>query len=185
MEKILSMADDVLISAAEAAEFGEFKRARRETEISFTLKKLIIDASRRETDRSALKNACECAVKLHAAAVLVSPVHVSAAKKLLAKSQTAICCLVGGTGESLISIKKSEAKRAVGQGAKEIRLTVCYSQLIGGGLSYLKREIKRVRRAVRKGTLVVSLEDHSLDENEVALGVRAAAAAGAPCPRWR
>lgn len=179
------MSDEMVLSAAEAAEFGEFKRARRETEIAFTLKKLIIDASRRETDRVALKKSCEVAFRLNASALLVSPVHVAMARKLAGKRELPICCLVGGTGESLMSVKKTETKKAVRQGAKEIRLVLCYSQLTGGGLSYLKREIKRVRKAVRKGTLTVSLEDHSLDEEEVALGVRAAVAgkANAVCVR--
>ena len=173
------------MSAAEAAEYGEFKRARRETEISFTLRKLIVDASRRETDRIALKKACETAVRLNANALLVSPVHVAMARKFKGKSELPVCCLVGGTGESLMSVKKTETKKAVRQGAKEIRLVLCYSQLTGGGAAYLKREIKRVRKAVRKGTLTVSLEDHSLDEEEVALGVRAAVAgkANAVCVR--
>ncbi len=170
------MAEEMVLSAAEAAEFGEFKRARRETEIAFVLKKLIIDASRRETDRAALKKACETAQRLHASGVLVSPVHVTLARKLAGKQPIPLCCLVGGTGESLIAIKKAETKRAVRQGAKEIRLVLCYSQLTGGGLSYLKREVKRVRRAVRKCTLIVSLEDRALSTDEVALGVRASVA---------
>ena len=179
------MAEEMVLSAAEAAEFGEFKRARRETEIAFTLKKLVVDASRRETDRAALKKACETALRLNASSILVSPVHVAAAKKYAGKSGVPLCCLVGGTGESLMGIKKAEAKRALRQGAKEIRLVLCYSQLTGGGAAYLKREVKRVRRAARKNTLIVSLEDHTLDEEEVALGVRAAVAgkANAVCVR--
>lgn len=168
-----------VLSPAEAAEYGEFKRARREAEISFTLTKLLIDASRRETDRSSLKRACETAVRLNASGVLVSPVNVSAAKKLLGKSETPLCCLVGGTGESLTSVKKIEAKRAIKMGARQIRLILCYSELTSGGFQAVKREIKRLRRAVRKRTLSVSLEDRALNEEEVALGVRAAALAGA------
>lgn len=176
-----------VLTAAEAAEYGEFQRARREMELAFTLKRLVIDASRREMDRAALQKACETAGKLGASAVLVSPVNVSAAKKLLAKKggDALLCCLVGGTGESIMSVKKTEAKRAFRQGAKEIRLVLCYSQLTGGGYSYLKREVRRVRRAVKKGSLIVSLEDHSLGEEEIALGVRAALAgrADAVCVR--
>ncbi len=174
-----------VLSAAEVAEFGEFKRARREAEISFTLNKLLIDASRRETDRAALKRACETALKLNASGVQVSPVNVAAAKKQLGKNKAPVCCIVGGTGETLISVKKTEAKKALRMGAKEIRLVLCYSQLTGGGVSYLKREIRRVRRAVKKGKLTVSLEDHSLDVEEVAVGVRAAVAgkADAVCVR--
>lgn len=174
-----------MISAEEAVEFGEFKRTRREAEIAFTLSKLVVDASRRETDRPALKRACEIALRLNANGVQVAPVNVAAARKLLGKSEARVCCLVGGSGESLISVKKLETKKALRMGAKEVRLVLCYSQLTGGGVAYLKREIRRVRRAVRRGTLVVSLEDHSLDEEEIALGVRAAAAskADAVCVR--
>ena len=46
-QKIPPMEQSAVLSAAEAAEFGEFKRYRRETEISLTLKKLVLDASGR------------------------------------------------------------------------------------------------------------------------------------------
>lgn len=168
-----------VLTAAEAAEYGEFRRARRETEISFTLGKLLVDASRRETDRAVLRKACETFSKLHASGVLVSPVNVAAARKFFPKGEAQVSCLVGGTGESLTSVKKIEAKKAVRQGAKEIRLVLCYSQLAAGNVGYLRREIKRVRRAVRKGSLVVSLEDHSLGAREISLGVKAACSAKA------
>ena len=166
--------EGTVISAAEAAEFGEFKRSRREAEAALTIKKLILDASRRETDRRILKYACEHAIKLGACAVLVSPVNVTASRRALAGSETYVAALVGGTGESLIATKKSEAKKAMKQGAKEIRLVLCYSALMGGNASYLKREIKKIRRAVKKCKLVISLEDHSLGTEEIARGIKAA-----------
>ncbi len=167
------------LSAAEAVEYGEFKRTRREAEISVTLHKLTVDASRRETDRFALKTACESARKFFAYGVLVSPINVAAAKKHLAGSETYVICLVGGTGESILPVKRLEAKKALSQGAKEIRLVLCYSALRAANASYLRREIKKIKRAVRKLPLVVSLEDHSLGEEEVALGAKLAAEAGA------
>ncbi|MGN0823178.1 MAG: hypothetical protein ACI4NG_05335 [Candidatus Gallimonas sp.] len=166
------------IPSAEAIEYAEFKRVRRETEISIALKKLTVDASRRETDKTALKRACDSAVRLKADGVLVSPVNVAAARRLL-PATARLCCLVGGTGESLIAVKKTEAKRAARQGAKEIRLIPCYSALRGGLSGYLKREVKRVRRAVKKCAFVVSLDDRTLGAEEIACGVRAAAEGGA------
>ncbi len=171
--------ESTVLSAAEAVEYGEFKRTRREAEIAVTLRKLVVDASRRETDKHALKAACESAKKVSAAGVLVSPVNVASAKRCLSESATAPICLVGGTGESLPALKKAEAKKAVRQGAREIRLVLCYSALRGGNYAYLRREVKKVRRAVRRYPLFVSLEDHSLGENDIALGVRAACAGGA------
>ena len=171
--------EGTFLSAAEAVEYGEFKRTRREAEISVTLHKLTVDASRRETDRFALKTACESARKLFAYGVLVSPVHVGAAKKYLAGSETYVICLVGGTGETIVPVKRLEAKKAISQGAREIRLVLCYSALRAANASYLRREIKKLKRAARKVPLVVSLEDHTLGEEEIALGAKLAAEANA------
>ena len=38
----------------------------------------------------------------------------------------------------------------------------------------MRREVKKIRKAVKKCALCVSLEDHSLDEEDVSMGVRAA-----------
>lgn len=162
-----------ILSAAEAAEYEEFQRSRREQEIAVRLKKTIADASRRDTDRAALQRACETAKKYGASGVLVSPVNVASAKRALS-DRAFVVCLVGGTGESLPATKKTEAKKAVSQGAGEIRLVLCYSALTGKNMSYLKREIKKVKKAAKKIPLIVSLEDHSLTEEEVGFGVRAA-----------
>lgn len=160
---------------AEAAEFEEFQRMRRETEAALTLKKIAVDASARETDRHALLSACDLAKKQGMCAVLVSPVNVSAARRRLNETQIQIACVVGGTGESLLSVKKTEAKRARAQGAKIIRLVPCYSALISGNAAYLKREIKKVRRATKKCSVVLSLDDHALSKEEIERGLCAAA----------
>ena len=56
---------------------------------------------------------------------------------------------------------------------------LCYSALKSGNAAYLKREVKKLRRAARKQQLVVSLEDHTLTEEDIALGTRAAVEGGA------
>ncbi len=167
------------LSAAEAAEYGEFKRTRREAEIAVSLHKLIVDAAARETDRYRRKAVCEQAKKLSAYGVFTSPVGIAAVKRHLSGSEVRICCRIGGTGETLLPVKKYEAKRAIAQGAGELRLVLTYSALKSGNAAYLKREVKKLRRAARKRLLVVSLEDHSLTEDDIALGTRAAVEGGA------
>ncbi len=171
--------EERILTAEEAAEYAEFKRTRREAEAALTLKKLIVDASRREFDKNALKSACLLAVKLSAYGVLVSPVNVPSAKKILGGKQVRVICLAGGTGESIPAVKKKEAKWAITGGAGEVRLILCYSALFGGNFSYLKREVKKVRRSNKKIALVLSLEDHSIGEEQISLGVRAAVEGGA------
>ena len=162
------------LAESEAAEFEEFKRRRREMEIELTLKKLQVDASRREVDRHALHSACELSKKLNAYALVVSPVNVSYARRRMGESSVLLACTVGGTGESLIPVKKKEAKRAYRQGARVIRLIPCYSALLSGNASYLKREVKKLRKATKKCTLVLSLDDHALSREEIGLGITAA-----------
>lgn len=163
----------------ERSAFTEFKRTRKEAQILLTLKKLIADASGRETDRVLLKKICEFAKKEHMSGVLVSPVNVASAKKFLAGSGVHVICIVGGSGETLPAVKRFEAKRAARAGAEEFRLVPCYSALVGGNLAYLRREVKKVRRAVRGRGVALSLEEHSLGEEDVALGTRAACEGGA------
>lgn len=169
---------ETILPEEEALEYEEFKRARRETAVTLMLKRVLIDASRRETDRPTLKNACDMAAKLGCGGILVSPVRVSWARRN-AKRDLRVVALVGGTGETLPAVKKTEAKKALSQGADEVRLVPCYSALFGHDLDFLKREVKKVRRAARKAVLTLSLEDHALGKEEIALGVRAAVAGGA------
>lgn len=163
------------MNETEEAEFEEFLRARREAEAELTLKKLTIDATARETDRHVLNAACDLAKRLGVNAVAVSPVNVSAARRRLGECESAVACVVGGTGESQIPIKQKEAKRAMKQGASIIRLTPCYSALFGNNTSHLKREIKKVRRAAKKCRIVLSLDDHALGKEEIERGLHAAA----------
>lgn len=165
---------EITITPDEAAQYEEFKRTRRENEIAIRLQKAVIDATRRETDRAALARACAVAKKYRASAVAVSPVNTALCRRILEESGVGVICLAGGTGESLPAVKKIEAKKAFSFGAGEIRMVLCYSHLVSGDLNYLKKEIKKVRKAAKKRVLTVSLEDRSLTREEVALGVRAA-----------
>ena len=162
----------------ERAEFAEFLRTRKEAEVSAALKKLVFDASRREMDKTLLGKICAFAAKNRLGGVLVSPVNVTSAKRSLAGSGVRVLCIVGGTGETLPAVKKYEAKRAARAGASEIVLTPCHSALFSGNIACLKREIKKVRRAV-KLPVVLSLEDRALSEEDIALGTRAACFGGA------
>ncbi len=166
--------EENVMSAQQEREFGEFQRLRRETEITLTLKKIVVDASGREIDRRDLKRVCGCAKKIGASEVLVSPVTVAAAKRELGTGKVKLGCIVGGTGETLLSVKKTEAKRAAKSGAEVIRLVPCYSRLFAGNKDYVKREVKKLRKAVKKCAVILSLEDRSLTEEQIVIGVKAA-----------
>lgn len=169
-----SVSENKVLTPEEASQFREFKRERHERELAARLKRAIVDCSRRGAEKNALSRACALAKKYGVHAVAVSPVNVALCRRILEESAVGVICIVGGTGESLSAVKKCEAKKAFACGAREVRLVLCYSRLALGDLSYLKREIKKVKKAAKKHVLTVSLEDHSLTREEVLLGVKAA-----------
>ncbi len=166
------------LSAAEAAEYGEFKRTRREAEIAVSLHKLIVDGSKK-SGRGELRSACEGVKRFFSYGVLVPPLFASSAKKQLAGSEAYVIARIGGTGETLLPVKKYEAKKALREGARELLLIPAYSALKAGNIAHIRREVKRVKRAAGKTALILSLDDETLSEEEVALGVRAAEEGGA------
>ncbi|MBO5046621.1 MAG: hypothetical protein J6C93_07100 [Clostridia bacterium] len=164
---------------SEQLEFAEFRRTRRETELQLALRRITVNASKREITREGLKRACESAVRLGTDGVLVSPINASSVRRMVAERGKRLCCIVGGTGETLVSVKRAEARRVSREGAREIWFVPSASILRSHGASGLKREIKRVRRCVKKRTFFLLLDDPFLSSEEILLGVRAAKEAGA------
>lgn len=165
------------VPADEEAEYTEFKRARKEAEIKLIFKKLVADASRREADGVTVKKTCDFVKKNSLCGVLVSPIRAACAKRQLAGGG-AVLCLAGGTGETLPAVKKCEIKKLFRLGVKEFRFVPCYSAIEGRDLSYMKRELGKIRRAVRDAALVLALDDRSVDEEGISIGVRAACESG-------
>ena len=166
-----------VLSAAEEAEYREFLRIKRESEIALTLRRLVVDVSG-ISDRASLRAACGAASRLFAAGVLASPVQVSSVRRQLPR-EIFVAALVGGSGESLPSVKRYEAKRAVRQGADAVVLLPSMFSLLSGEGQGAKREWRLVRRAVKRARMLVALDDRRLEREAFAPAVRAAKACGA------
>ena len=166
-----------VLSAAEEAEYREFLRIKRESEIALMLRRLVVDVSG-ISDRASLRAACGAASRLFAAGVLASPVQVSSVRRQLPR-EIFVAALVGGSGESLPSVKRYEAKRAVRQGADAVVLMPSMFSLLSGEGQGVKREWRLVRRAVKRARMLVALDDRRLEREAFAPAVRAAKACGA------
>ena len=166
-----------VLSAAEEAEYREFLRIKRESEIALTLRRLVVDVSG-ISDRASLRAACGAASRLFAAGVLASPVQVSSVRRQLPR-EIFVAALVGGSGESLPSVKRYEAKRAVRQGADAVVLLPSMFSLLSGEGQNAKREWRLVRRVVKRARMLVALDDRRLEREAFAPAVRAAKACGA------
>lgn len=175
-----------VLSAGEAAQYREFLRRKREEELSFMLRRLIADLTS-VSDGACLCAGVEDAVRLGASGVLVTPDQLSFVRKQLksggkgaqsgaqnSADAPRLFVLVGGTGETLPSVKKYEVKKAVRLGADALVFLPSVMLFRGYTAQASRREWRPVLRAAGRTEVFVALTDPRLKREEVLSGVRAA-----------
>ncbi len=153
--EILTKAESgAFLTPAEAEEYRAYKRKKQVAEVTGALARSESSILNGED----VQRVCERAVRLRQAAVKLPLTKLSTAAYYLARSGVKIDCAVGGDGETLARVKAYEAKLAVRRGAGEITVSVTPSFLDSCRYNEIRRELKRVRRAVGKATLKVRME---------------------------
>ncbi|HRZ64387.1 MAG TPA: deoxyribose-phosphate aldolase [Spirochaetia bacterium] len=127
-----------------------------------------------------VRELCAEARKFGFASVCVNPVWVPLCAKELAGSPVLVCTVVGfPLGASVTSIKESEAKLAIAQGAGEVDMVINVGAAKSGDWKAVEEDIRAVVRAAN-GTLVkVIIETCYLSDAEKVKACEAAAKAGA------
>lgn len=144
----------VLITAREAVEYREYKRQKKRAEIMAA-----ISASEGVlTDSDDGKHISDRAVRLRQAAVRLNVERLVQTGDIFLQNGVPTDCVVGGDGETLPSVKAYEAKRAARLRAKEITLQLSPYMVSNCRYTELKKELKKIRRAVSKLTLKVSVD---------------------------
>ena len=162
------------LTPAEAEEYRAYKRKKRVAEVTGAFAKSESSILNGED----VQRVCERAVRLRQAAVKLPLTRLSTAAYYLAKSGVKIDCVVGGNGETLARVKAYEAKLAVRRGASEITIAVTPSFLDTCRYNEIRRELKRVRRAIGRAVLKVRMEKTG-SPTTVARVARIASEAGA------
>lgn len=146
--------ESVCISRREAEEYRAYKRKKLQADIANAL----------ASSESSILNGedagrvCERAIRLRQAAVKVPITRLAVASRYLAGSKVKLDCVVGGTGETLTKVKMLEARLAAKKKAAEITLVVAPSLVDGCRYGEIRKEVKKVRRAVGKVPLKVRVE---------------------------
>ena len=135
----------ILLSAAEAEEYRDFKRRKYIQSVIENVAKASLELTE-VTEPSEIGRLCALARKYSLSAVRVTPNRLSSAKAALAESKTLVDAFVGGTGKTLPKAKAYEAKLCVRGGAGELTLIPDEIVLNGDRLTELKKEIKKVLR---------------------------------------
>lgn len=94
------------------------------------------------------------------AAICVYPNMVPVVKKILASDKVKIASVAGGFPSSMTfpEIKAEEARLAVDRGADEIDIVLPLWAFLDGNITYCAKEIKAIKKSVRKANLKVIIE---------------------------
>lgn len=145
----------VCLSPKDAEEYKAYKRRKKLNEIN----KAISDSCSSALTGEDVQRVCQRAIRLKQASVKVPLTKVSQAYYYLLGYKTKIDCVVGGDGETLAKVKAYEAKIAVRRKAKEITLLITPSLVDCCRFGEVRKEIKKVKRAVGKIPLKVRVEN--------------------------
>lgn len=144
----------VSISKNEAIEYREYKRQKKRAEISSA----IANSEGILADFEDEKKVREYAMRLRQAAVCMTTERLEIVSKIFTQHKVAVDCLVGGNGETLASVKAYEAKKAARLKAREITVTISPYSVLNCRYEELRKELKKVRRAVPKLTFKVRVD---------------------------
>jgi len=141
-----------------------------------------IDHTLLKPEASAADVAAHCAEAsdLGVVAVCVSPTRLAQAVELGARAAWKPCTVVGfPSGAHLPTVKESEARQAVYDGATELDMVINLGAVADGAWGLLTEEITLVRRAIPAGVLKVILETAALQPWQIETVARLALDAGA------
>lgn len=143
----------VFLSTADAEEFSVYKKQKILSAVSFAVSRTQGSLLNGED----VQRVCERANRLRQVAVKTPLTKIMQAKYYLGASNVKIDCEIGGTGETLTKVKVYEAQLAVKKKAKEITLVATPSVLDTCRYGELRKEIKRVKRAIKRTVLKVKI----------------------------
>jgi len=144
----------------------------------------VIDHSllRPELTESDVLAGCELAARYHVATVCVKPCDVRLAKDALKDSDVIVSTVVGFPhGSNLTSVKVTEAKQAMEDGALELDMVLNIGRLRSGEYNYVREDIRAVcNTAHARGVKVkVIFENAYLTDEEKITACKLSEAAGA------
>lgn len=165
------MDDFSTFKKSEEALYEDFKRRINLQAAYAQIKKIEYNVSDITTGLSALRTACTDATTLQLGGVCVAPSFVKACSTFLGatsqRKSSLIACISYPNGGDTTDIKVKAVKRAIKDGADEVEVTAPIAQIRDGNFQYVKRELKKLRRATKNHSLRISADCSLLSKNDV------------------
>ncbi len=155
----------------EARLYEEFRRKINLQAAYAQIKKIEYNLADITTGLSALKSACTDATNLQLGGVCVAPSFVKPCSVFLGaaakRKSSLIACISYPNGGDTTEIKVKAVKRAIKDGADEVEVTAPIAQIRDGNFQYVKRELKKLRRAVKNRSLRISADCSLLTKHDI------------------
>lgn len=155
----------------EQALFEDFKRKMNLQAAHAQIKKIEYNLSDVTSGLAAIKAACTDANTLQLGGVCVAPCFVKQCAGFLgapAKRKTSLIACVGyPNGGDTTEIKVKAVKQALRDGADEVEVTAPIAQIRDGNFPYVRRELKKLRKAVKNKSLRISAECAYLSKHDL------------------
>ena len=157
------------ISQSEKLLYSQFRRKINAEAARSQIKKLEYDLATVKAGINALKGACADANSLELGAVCVLPCFVKNCAVFLGAERKCglVACISSPHGGDATPIKVKAVKRALNDGADEVEVTAPVAHIRDGNFSYVKKEFKKLRRAVKHKSLRIDLESNLLSHEQV------------------
>lgn len=151
--------------------FEDFRRRINLQAAQAQIKKIEYNLSDVASGLAAIKAACADATNLKLGGVCVAPSFVKPCAAFLGNAQnrksSLIACISYPNGGDTTEIKVKAVKQAIKNGADEVEVTAPIAQIRDGNFQYVKREIKKLRKAAKNRALRISAESSMLGSREV------------------
>lgn len=144
----------VTLTPKEAEEYCAYKRQKKISEIMEAFRRTESEL----TANDSVVRLSEHALRLRQASVKMTPTELLSRGMTIRKNGVRVDCIVGGSGETFARVKCYEAKMALKEGAREITLVMTPSLIGNCRYTELRKEIKAVRKAVKRATLKARVE---------------------------
>lgn len=115
-----------------------------------------------------IQKLCEDAKKYEFAAVIVNPLQIKKARKLLRGTPVKVGTVIAfPLGEEFTSIKVKQIKKAIRAGAQDVDVVAPISQIKQGNWDYVEKDIKKAKRAAFGKTVKIIIETPLLNQEEI------------------
>lgn len=174
-----------VISLQERQEFEEFKRRKRVAEARAVISRLELSAEQVVTERASLRRALREAEKCGIGGVSVTPCMVRPCADFLGKSSSLkiVAALSPWGGTDTTDVKVRQIRRALRDGAAVAEISAPLPAVKEGNWAYVKRELKKLRRAAGKSLLRINIESPLLTPQELAKLCSVVCECGITCVR--